>query len=446
MKIVPFLRSKIKNSKPAQQLFEKIESLLSSARNLFTQSEGLKKVVARQKISVQQSSAAAHEISSMVSTTASAAEELSRLAGQSNEAVTSSAANLNLLVDLISEVDRSSQALQQSVKSGLSEISSVTDTMLEIRNKAKIIKEIVFQTKLLSFNASVEAARAGEHGKGFAVVADEMGQLARASGDAAKEIETILNLSVEKTKNQIGSVTGDLEKVAQETISAISSVSIKGSEISSAFVQLKDFSEVTEAKAKEISTATEEQKIGVHEISKSLAALELTSDELDQMSMLSHKGASDLSDSVEEIMRLFSVFAENQGYQLVKVVKVFDFNAAIAAHIDWKMKLSRYLHQPDGSLEHEKVCLDNACVLGKWIHGEGQQHSHLSPRLFESVKDSHAKFHQTAGEIVRLINIGDRKKAELMLAPSGPYIAISDQTVSLIRQLKDVSAEVKKAA
>ncbi|MBC7465119.1 MAG: hypothetical protein H7256_03945 [Bdellovibrio sp.] len=50
--------------------------------------------------------------------------------------------------------------------------------MEEIGNKTKVINDIVFQTKLLSFNASVEAARAGEHGKGFAVVAEEVGKLA----------------------------------------------------------------------------------------------------------------------------------------------------------------------------------------------------------------------------------------------------------------------------
>jgi methyl-accepting chemotaxis protein len=47
-----------------------------------------------------------------------------------------------------------------------------------INDKLKFIDEIVFQTKLLSFNASVEAERAGEHGRGFAVVAQEVGTLA----------------------------------------------------------------------------------------------------------------------------------------------------------------------------------------------------------------------------------------------------------------------------
>jgi len=45
-------------------------------------------------------------------------------------------------------------------------------TLIEtINQKTRVINDIVFQTKLLSFNASVEAARAGEHGKGFAVEA-----------------------------------------------------------------------------------------------------------------------------------------------------------------------------------------------------------------------------------------------------------------------------------
>lgn len=71
----------------------------------------------------------------------------------------------------------------------------------KIREKTKVIDEIVFQTRLLSFNASVEAARAGEHGKGFAVVAEEVGSLAQMSGSAAKEISAILAEGVSKAES-----------------------------------------------------------------------------------------------------------------------------------------------------------------------------------------------------------------------------------------------------
>lgn len=439
MNIFGFAQNKKTSAAQMQSLFERIDLLLEAARTLFTQSEALKRVVASQKNSVQQSSSASHEISSMVSTTAGAAEELSRLAEQSNQAVESSTTTLESLVASISEVDRSSQELQASVKSGLREISSVTETMSEIREKAKMINEVVFQTKILSFNASVEAARAGEHGKGFAIVAEEMGNLARASGLAAQEIESILKSSVEKTQTQIDAVSKDLEKVAQQTVSAIASVAAKGSEISTAFTKLTEYSEATEAKAKEISTATSEQKVGVNEISKSLSDLESSSSELDEMAIAGSQRAADLSDSVEQITRQFSEIAKVLGYKLVKVEKPFDFNAAISAHIDWKMKLSKYLQNPDGTLDHNKVCLDNACALGKWIYGDGQSHQQSHSDLYSALKESHASFHRTAGDIIKLINSGHREQAEAMLGPSGPYLSVSEKTVSLIRKLKTVA-------
>jgi methyl-accepting chemotaxis protein len=68
------------------------------------------------------------------------------------------------------------------------QMSEIVKVIQEIETKTKVINDIVFQTKLLSFNASVEAARAGEQGKGFAVVAEEVGNLAQMSGNAAKEI------------------------------------------------------------------------------------------------------------------------------------------------------------------------------------------------------------------------------------------------------------------
>lgn len=70
-------------------------------------------------------------------------------------------------------------------------ITEITKVISEVAAKTQVINEIVFKTKLLSFNASVEAARAGDQGRGFSVVAEEVGNLAKMSGDAAKEISNI---------------------------------------------------------------------------------------------------------------------------------------------------------------------------------------------------------------------------------------------------------------
>jgi methyl-accepting chemotaxis protein len=88
---------------------------------------------------------------------------------------------------LESSIERENISIQE-LKENLSRISEVFKIVQEIAEKTNVINDIVFQTKLLSFNASVEAARAGEHGKGFAVVSEEIGKLAASSGKASVEI------------------------------------------------------------------------------------------------------------------------------------------------------------------------------------------------------------------------------------------------------------------
>lgn len=83
----------------------------------------------------------------------------------------------------------------KKIKKSNEALNGIVDLIKSIQQKTGIINDIVFQTKLLSFNASVEAARAGESGKGFAVVAEEIGNLASLSGGAAEEINELLAAS-----------------------------------------------------------------------------------------------------------------------------------------------------------------------------------------------------------------------------------------------------------
>lgn len=119
-------------------------------------------------------------------------------------------------------------------------VSQVVDTMRHINDSSQKISDIIgvidgiaFQTNILALNAAVEAARAGEQGRGFAVVASEVRSLAGRSAQAAKEIKTLINASVERVAhgNQLVDQAG---VTMNEVVSSIRQVTDIMSEISSA--------------------------------------------------------------------------------------------------------------------------------------------------------------------------------------------------------------------
>ncbi len=77
-------------------------------------------------------------------------------------------------------------------------MQEITTASRKIADIIGVIDGIAFQTNILALNAAVEAARAGEQGRGFAVVASEVRSLAGRSADAAKEIKSLIGISVER--------------------------------------------------------------------------------------------------------------------------------------------------------------------------------------------------------------------------------------------------------
>jgi methyl-accepting chemotaxis protein len=154
------------------------------------------------------------------------------------------------------------------------QISEITKVIAEIGNKTKVINDIVFQTKLLSFNASVEAARAGEHGKGFAVVAEEVGNLAQMSGTAAKEISEMLDSSIRKVESIVNDTKENVERlvrVGKDKVDAGRRVAEECSHVLDEIVgNVTDVSQMSS----DIASASKDQAQGVREISKAMAQLD----------------------------------------------------------------------------------------------------------------------------------------------------------------------------
>jgi Chemoreceptor zinc-binding domain len=115
-------------------------------------------------------------------------------------------------------------------------------------------------------------------------------------------------------------------------------------------------------------------------------------------------------------------------------IKGLDITGAINAHQAWKERLFNYVSGTSNEkLDHNVICRDNACSLGKWIYGEGQTFfSELAE--YHKLKSAHSAFHISAGDIIQSVNEGAKDKAEKLLT-DGPFAEQSRQVQILLARL-----------
>lgn len=243
------------------------------ARKLFDISTELSSSATQQAAALQETSSSADEVSTIVSQNADNARRSLDAAALSLQTAEKGRQTVARLSRSIEEIKQSNAEVMKFFEDSNQQFAEIMKVITEVGNKTTVINDIVFQTKLLSFNAAVEAARAGEHGKGFAVVAEEVGNLAEMSGNASREISQMLAASIQR-----------VEQIAAETSSRISQLS-EGSqktmehsaETARACGQALDeivgrVSDVNGLVGK-IATASAEQSTGIHEINQAINQL-----------------------------------------------------------------------------------------------------------------------------------------------------------------------------
>lgn len=115
-----------------------------------------------------------------------------------------------------------------------------------------------------------------------------------------------------------------------------------------------------------------------------------------------------------------------------------DFDKAMAAHADWKVKLRIALDNHE-MLDAERICSDKNCDLGRWLHGDGRGQCGRAPS-FGACVEAHAAFHREAGAVATRINAKDYGRAEQMLGAGSTFADASTNVAVILRRLKRESA------
>ncbi|MBP6714132.1 MAG: CZB domain-containing protein [Aliarcobacter sp.] len=246
-----------------------------------------------------------------------------------------------------------------------------------IEAATSIIDQIAFQTNILSLNAAVEAATAGEAGKGFAVVAAEVRNLATRSGEAAKEINAI----VQKAKLR----ANEGKEISNNMIEGYSILN----------KNIKNQIEII----KEVSNASKEQKQAIEQINDTVS-------ELDQTTQQNASAASQISMQSEHIKRLSqklvevvskTTYLKDAKKQVGDIDLMFTLNRLKLDHINFKDTNYNLL---DKKIVW-KVKNEKECNLGKWIiEQEQSNHNFTKTANWEKLKEVHLKVHKGVQSII----------------------------------------------
>jgi methyl-accepting chemotaxis protein len=258
----------------SRTLDDNSKEVLQAAEKIAVSAQQLSVASREQAAALQETVTAVDEITATIQKNSEATERSRDVSNDSIAACEKGKRTVQDMMTAITDIETMNTAVSDQMADSNQQLVEMTKLIHDISNKTKVINEIVFQTKLLSFNASVEAARAGEYGKGFAVVAEEVGNLAKMSGEASKDISALLDQSVQKV-NHI--VSDSKTKVDQMTFTSktkikagIDTANRCNEELETILQNVQE----VDSMITEISTATREQSTGIREISSAFAQME----------------------------------------------------------------------------------------------------------------------------------------------------------------------------
>jgi methyl-accepting chemotaxis protein len=262
-------------------------------------------------ISLQQSTAASEQASSVQQLTATAEQ----VAISSVEIME----NARLVEDCADDASRTCLSGSEDVGAAIAgmevlqrQVHQIAESMLHLGEDSQriggiiqIIDDISDQTNLLALNAAIESAGAGEHGKRFAVVAKEVRRLAERTVDATQQIRELID--------EIRAATNSTIVITEEGSKAVEEASRLVDKVDRSFAKLITVVDSTTNAAREITLSTRQQTEACQQIADTMNEVRDVAHEAAERALETERAIADITDLAGRLRNIVEEEIQEKG-------------------------------------------------------------------------------------------------------------------------------------